>query len=104
MRGTCVGGRLVPASVRGSCRAERTGREDTEASDLPGNEEGRRTPVASCHALRSEPAGWKLRDAVVPGSGTDTQRWPSENVGRTTQWACSDGKRCSADSPYKVPR
>jgi len=53
-----VGGRLVPASVQGVCRAERTGREETEASDLPGNEEGRRIPVAFVtHCRVSQRAG-----------------------------------------------
>ena len=85
MRGTCVGSRLVPASVQGVCRAERTGREETEASDLSGNEEGRRIPVAFVmHCRVSQQAG-KL-DAVVHGSGTDTQKWHFENVGRMMQW------------------
>ena len=58
MRGTCVGGRLVPASVQGVCRAERTGREETEAGDLPGNKEGRRIPVTFLmHCRVSQRAG-----------------------------------------------
>ena len=56
-----MGGRLVPTSVQGVCRAKRTGREETEASDLPGNEEGRRIPVAFVMQYRVSQRAGKIR-------------------------------------------